>query len=70
MTDTERLDWLERSEAFLVTDDEGFWAVSFAFDFDWNKRSDPDLSMDVCVQQPEWQPSIRGAIDRAMKEQS
>ena len=61
VTDTERLDWLEKNdfkEGRLYGDDEGFWAF---LPWDSDVTSPP-------VEKRRWKPTIREAIDHAMKE--
>lgn len=72
MTDTERLDFLEKSSGLnLVNDDAGRWAVS-----DSGMQPVPpdggfkDLVDITCLVDPEyWKPTIREAIDFYVSQQ-
>lgn len=73
-TDTERLDWLEKEAEghALLSDDFGNWAVSMVGmqnipDPIPEKGKPGDIGMSHFVKAEEWSPSIRDAIDNAMK---
>ena len=70
MTDTERLDWLEKEDgSALLSDDCGHWTVST--EGMQNLPMDPpdDISTSFYVEKDQWHKSIRDAIDAAIKEQ-
>ena len=76
VTDTDRLDWLEKCAygGGVIGDDNGRWAVP---DSGFQNLSDAegnlitDRAIDVqstfVVEADEWKPTIREAIDAAMK---
>lgn len=68
MTDTERLDWLEKQQGSgLISDDARHWAVSTSGM--QNVPDDPpqDIVTNFVVEKDEWRPSIREAIDAAIE---
>jgi len=73
MTDTERLDWLEKREGLgLISDDFGHWAVS-AVGFqnipeEWtgDNPGPGDINSTFFVEKEDWCKSIREAIDIAV----
>lgn len=65
--DTQRLDWLAKQDgAALISDDAGHWALIYT---GTQSVSDPpqDIYTSFFVAKHEWKPSIREAIDAAMK---
>ncbi len=71
MTDTERLDWLEKQDgSALISDDFGNWAVTG--DGVQNVPENPgersDIETTFFIRRSGWSSSIRKAIDRAIKE--
>jgi len=70
MTDTERLDWLEKNQgAALVSDDDTHWCVSFTGIQNLPEETPADITTTFVVDKDEWKPSIREAIDAAIKEE-
>jgi hypothetical protein len=73
MTDTERLDWMERlcdtgCAPCIVNNDNGYWAVSFeGFQpIDTNEPPADPFQTTIFVDDPAcWSKTIRGAIDKA-----
>lgn len=74
MADTCRLDWLEKQDGCgLISDNAGRWAVSKC---GYQNCPNPDKAIyhisytksSVWVEAHEWKPSIRAAIDYAMRE--
>jgi hypothetical protein len=75
MTDTERLDWLEKqadegASPAIVNDDDGHWAVSFCGGQPCPRGDgqgyDEDVEIGTFVDVNEWKPTIREAIDYAI----
>ena len=70
MNDTERLNWLERQEGCgLISDDFGRWAVSVegVQDVPDDPGQPSDINTAFFVEKHQWHPSIRAAIDAAIK---
>lgn len=69
MTDTERLNWLEKNNAFsLVNDDNGHWAcVADGMQNVPMDESACDIQTTFFIEKDLWQDSIREAIDFAIK---
>lgn len=70
MTDTERLNWMETQEgAGLLSDDAGSWAVTV--NGVQNVVMDPpgDVQTTFFVEEHEWKPSVREAIDAAIEDE-
>ena len=68
MTDTERLDWLEGAEGWaLVSDDAGHWAVVTNGVQNIPDRHPGDIATSFFIKKKEWKPSVREAIDAAVK---
>ncbi len=71
MADTCRLDWLEKQDGCgLISDDAGRWAMNKC---GYQNYLNPDKTISyakssVWVGAHEWKPSIRAAIDYAMRE--
>jgi len=67
--DKARIDWLEEMEGFaLVSDDAGRWAVATTGTQNVPSPDKPiDISSIFWIEADEWKPSIREAIDDAMK---
>lgn len=74
MNDTERINWLEQmvetgSCPGLINDDNGHWAVSFEGAQDCPLSDEPEtITTTFFVEAHQWYPSIREAIDAAMRE--
>jgi hypothetical protein len=73
LTDTERLDWLEKQQGLnLVSDDDGLWAVSTSgtqpapHGQDSGPWPPEDFATVSFVDRDQWRPSIREAIDLAI----
>lgn len=70
MTDSERLDWLEKQDGCgLISDDAGHWAVSTCGFQNVPIDAPCDISSQFFVLKHEWRPTIREAIDAAVAEQ-
>ncbi len=68
MTDTQRLNWLEEAEGFaLVSDDGGRWAVVTDGAQSVPDRYPSDISTLFWIKADEWCPTVREAIDAAIK---
>ena len=66
--DTERLNWLEKQDGYvLISDDNGKWAISGEGMQDIPDDPPEDMWMDFFVEKHAWKPTIREAIDEAMK---
>jgi len=72
MNDTLRLDWLEKQQGCcLVSDDNGHWAfVCSGFQNVPMGKKAQDIASTFFIEKKDWRPTIRKAIDRAMKEAS
>jgi hypothetical protein len=70
MTDTERIDWLEKQFGCgLINDDNGHWAVSGSGTQNVPSGDDPeDIASTFFVDASEWKPTVREAIDAAYAE--
>lgn len=70
MTDTERLDWLEkRPGAGLISDDNGHWVVALSGMQNVPMGTGPeDIATSFFIEAKDWKPSIREAIDAAIAE--
>ena len=69
MTDTERLDWLEKQQgSALLSDDHSHWAVSG--DGMQNVPMNPpeDIQTMFVIERSQWKKTIREAIDAAVAE--
>jgi len=66
--DTERLDWLEKHQFALVSDDNKHWAC--VCDGFQSIPSDypTDIQTSFFIEKKQWKKSIRKAIDAARKE--
>lgn len=76
MTDTQRIDWLEkqadegRSPA-LVNDDNGHWAVSMSgFQNAVCGDGPQDIETTFFVNANQWKNTVREAIDAAIKQEA
>lgn len=68
MTDTERLDWLEKQQGSgLVSDDSRHWAVSGSGFQNVPTNPPEDIQTTFFVEAGEWRPSVREAIDAAIQ---
>lgn len=68
MTDGERLDWLETQQgSALVSDDDQCWAVVTTGMQDVVDEGPCDLWTSFFVEADQWQPTVREAIDAAMR---
>ena len=68
MTDTERLNWLEKqSGSALVSDDDVHWAVSTTGIQNVPVNAPQDIHTTFFIKKDEWHKSVRDAIDAAMK---
>ncbi len=66
MTDTERLDWLDKQDgAALVSDDAGHWAVTFNGMQRVPSAPPEGIESFFWIEKEEWHYSVRDAIDRA-----
>lgn len=78
MTDTERLDWLEKTThtgacPSLVFDDNKFWAVSFEGAqpaIAGEDHFDEAVWFGVGIDPGQWKPTIREAIDYAITQEA
>jgi hypothetical protein len=74
MTDTERIDWLERMDdegacPAVLSDDNGHWAVSFEGVQNCPDGCEPeDIHTTFFIKAKCWKDTIREAIDAAMKD--
>ena len=72
LTDTDRLNWLEKHEGYgLISDDAGHWAVSGSGTQNvasGMRRKPIEIAATFFVEAKEWRKTIRGAIDAAIKE--
>ena len=68
MTDTERLNWLEKNYAYaLVNDDNGHWAcVSDGLQNVPMSKEATDIDATFFIKKDDWKDSIREAIDYVM----
>jgi hypothetical protein len=69
ITDTERIDWLEKASGYaLVSDDDEHWAV--VSDGVQNVPLNPpeDIATSFFIKKKAWKKSVRQAIDAAMKQ--
>ena len=65
--DAMRLDWLERQDAALLSDDNGHWSVSFEGMQSCPLQDEPqDIWTSFVVKAEDWYPSVREAIDAAL----
>lgn len=69
MTDSERINWLEKQNGFsLVSDDAGRWAVVTSGIQNIPNLDNPiDIETSFWIEASEWKNSIREAIDEAMR---
>ncbi len=68
MTDTERLDWLEKAEGWaVVSDDGGNWACVSDGVQNVPERYPTDINTTFFIRKKEWKPSVRAAIDAAIR---
>lgn len=69
ITDTERLDWLEKKGdgLALVHDDIGNWAVGFDGMQNISDKAPFDLHTSFFILKKDFRPTIRKAIDLAIK---
>ena len=66
--DTERLNWLEKQDGHaLISDDNGNWAISGEGMQDIPDDPPGDMWTSFCIEKHAWKPTIREAIDEAMK---
>ena len=69
MTDTDRLNWLEKQSGIaLINDDFGHWAVSSDGFQSVPDKTPADIETTFFVEKKQWKRNIRKAIDAAMKE--
>jgi hypothetical protein len=68
ITDTERLDWLEKAEGFaLISDDAGHWAVVSEGVQNLPDKHPADINTVFLIKKKEWRPTVREAIDAAIR---
>ena len=67
MKDKERLDWLEKSQMSLISDDCGNWAVACDGFQNVPKNPPDDIETMFWIEKARWCKNTRGAIDRAIK---
>ena len=68
MTDTERLDWLEKHQGFaVVSDDFGHWACVCNGMQNVPEKTPADIQTTFYIERREWEKTIRKAIDAAVK---
>ena len=68
MTDTERINWLQKQQGFaLVSDDFGHWAVVGSGFQNVPRKAPADISTTFFIEKNEWRKTIRQAIDHAAK---
>lgn len=70
MTDTERIDWLEKQQgSALVSDDCSHWVVATFGMQNIPKKFPGDIDTSFFIKKKEWKKSIRKAIDFAIKQE-
>lgn len=68
LTDTERLNWLEKQSGFgLINDDFGHWAVTGDGMQNVPDRTPSDIQTTFFIEKKQWKKNIRAAIDAAYK---
>ena len=70
ITDKQRIDWLQkhgRDGWSLIGDEKGKWAVSIGGMSILSRKTAPWVKT-FTVDATEWRPTVRKAIDRAIKE--
>lgn len=69
MTDTQRIDWLEKQDGWaLVSDDAGRWAcVCSGMQNVPNPDKPTDIDTTFFIDADDWYANIRDAIDKAME---
>ena len=69
MTDTERINWLQKQQgSALVSDDHSHWVVATFGMQNIPKKFPADIDTCFLIKKKEWKKTIRKAIDCAMKE--
>ena len=68
MNDTERLDWLEKTEMSLISDDSGSWAVTSDGMQSCSKNPPDDTSTAFFIEEHQWRKNVREAIETAKEE--
>ena len=70
MNDTERLNWLEKSDGFaLISDDFGHWACVTDGVQNVPDSVPADISTTFWIEKHEWESTIRKAVDKAIKKE-
>ena len=69
ITDTERLDWLEKegNGLGLIHDDMGFWAIGFDGMQNISLKPPVELNTTYFIPKKDFRSTIRAAIDLAIK---
>jgi hypothetical protein len=71
MTDTDRLDWLEKQDgAGLVSDDAGHWAVATNGVQSAPMAPPCDITTQFWIEKHEWRKTVREAIDAAIRQET
>ena len=68
ITDTDRLNWLEETQMSLISDDAGNWACTVDGIQNIPDEFPGDIDTTFFIEQKKWCPSIREAIDQAVKD--
>ena len=68
MTDTERINWLNKQQgSALVSDDFGHWVVATFGMQNVPKEAPADIQTSFFIKKKEWKKTIRQAIGSEMK---
>ena len=66
MTDTQRLNWLQREQMSLINDDFGHWAVTQDGMQNRPDKTPADIATSFFIEKSNWHTTIRKAIDAAI----
>ena len=68
MTDTERINWLQKQQgSALVSDDLGHWAIATEGFQNVPNKAPADINTIFYIKKKDWKKTIRQAIDAAAK---
>ena len=69
MTDTERINWLQKQQgSALISDDFGHWAITGSGFQNVPLKTPADINTTFFITKKDWKKTIRQAIDAEMKE--